>query len=399
MEEVEELSFEVFDESEEPPHQPHPRWVRMLAATLAVLLIAGGAGGFWLWDHRFRTISVQVGDQEVSTRVGTSVASLMQEHENFGYQPGHLMSVTDKVLDEAGGSPIQVSLNGTKVANDDLGNTALAPGDALTLGQGGDLVEEYDVEHTAVPFGEDINIKGGSIQIVKQRGSEGDKEVWVGKISHEKSDRGVVKEPKNLVITSITPRPKDAKVIALTFDDGPSQYSAAILDILKDKGVKATFFDIGQSATEMPEVEKRMAAEGHQVASHSNTHPDMTSLDKDAMRADISAGIEAIHNASGVDTKNFRAPYGAWGVTQWQEASDLIDTNVFWDIDTLDWKKPGANAIHDAVVQGAHNGAIALMHDGGGERSQTIEALPRIIDDLKAQGYSFVTIDELIKMA
>ena len=399
MEEVEELSFEGFVETQEPPQRQHPRWVRVLAAILAVLLIAGGAGGFWFWHHYLRSISVRVDDTDVTTRVNTSVATLMEEHQNFGYKPGRLLSVTDNVLDDDGGSPVQVSLNGTKVANSDLADTLLTEGDSLTLGQGGDLVEEYDIEHTAVPFGEDINIKGGSIQIVKQRGSEGDQEMWVGKISHEKSDRGVVKEPQNLEITSSSPNPEGAKVIALTFDDGPSQYSDAILDILKDKGVKATFFDIGQSATAMPQTEKRMVDEGHQVATHSNTHPDMTTLDKDAERADISAGIEAIHNASGVDTKVFRAPYGAFGVEQWKAASDLIDCNVFWDIDTLDWKRPGANAIHDSVVQGAHNGAIALMHDGGGDRTQTIEALPGIIDDLKAQGYTFVTIDELIDMA
>lgn len=92
------------------------------------------------------------------------------------------------------------------------------------------------------------------------------------------------------------------------------------------------------------------------------------------------------------------APYGAFGVQQWKDAADIVDMNVLWSIDTLDWKRPGAKAIHDEVLKNAYNGAVALMHAGGGDRTQDIQALPSIIDDLRKQGYSFVTIDELCEM-
>ena len=95
----------------------------------------------------------------------------------------------------------------------------------------------------------------------------------------------------------------------------------------------------------------------------------------------------------------FRAPYGAFGEQQWRDAADLIDMNVLWDIDTLDWKRPGAEAIVKTVLDNAHNGAIVLMHDGGGDRSQDIEALPDIIDKLREQGYEFVTVEQLAAMA
>ena len=156
---------------------------------------------------------------------------------------------------------------------------------------------------------------------------------------------------------------------------------------------------MGEECLSFPDAEKRMLEEGHQVASHSNTHPDMPTLSRDALRAEIIAGFSNMKKASGHVTKVLRAPYGAFGKKQWQETSDLIDMNVLWDIDTLDWKRPGAKAIHDAVMTDAHNGAIVLMHDGGGDRSQDVEALPGIIDDLKKQGYEFVTIEQLIKMA
>ena len=210
---------------------------------------------------------------------------------------------------------------------------------------------------------------------------------------------GVTGEPQDTIVVPLNPRPEGKKVIALTFDDGPSKYSGPILDILKEKGVKATFFDVGEECLSFPDAEKRMLEEGHQVASHSNTHPDMPTLSRDALRAEIIAGFSNMKKASGHVTKVLRAPYGAFGKKQWQETSDLIDMNVLWDIDTLDWKRPGAKAIHDAVMTGAHNGAIVLMHDGGGDRSQDVEALPGIIDDLKKQGYEFVTVEQLIKMA
>lgn len=91
-----------------------------------------------------------------------------------------------------------------------------------------------------------------------------------------------------------------------------------------------------------------------------------------------------------------RAPYGAFTDTEWARSADLISCNVLWNIDTLDWKRPGAAAITDMVLSNAFNGSIVLMHDGGGNRSQDIEALPTIIDKLKAQGYTFLTVSELM---
>ncbi len=110
---------------------------------------------------------------------------------------------------------------------------------------------------------------------------------------------------------------------------------------------------MGEECLSFPDAEKRMLEEGHQVASHSNTHPDMPTLSRDALRAEIIAGFSNMKKASGHVTKVLRAPYGAFGKKQWQETSDLIDMNVLWDIDTLDWKRPGAKAIHDAVMTGA----------------------------------------------
>lgn len=162
--------------------------------------------------------------------------------------------------------------------------------------------------------------------------------------------------------------------------------------------MKATFFDLGEEALAMPTLEQRMVKEGHQVASHSVSHPYLPNMSAQELRKEITTSFADLKEASGTVTRTLRAPYGAFGVQQWKDAATVLDRNVLWTIDTLDWKRPGAKAIHDEVMKNAYNGAIALMHDGGGDRTQDIQALPGIIDDLKKQGYSFVTIDELCEM-
>ncbi len=110
------------------------------------------------------------------------------------------------------------------------------------------------------------------------------------------------------------------------------------------------------------------------------------------------SAADAIEQASGVRPQMIRAPYGAFTATEWARSADLISCNVLWNIDTLDWKLPGASSITNNVLTNAYNGAIALMHDGGGNRSQDVEALPAIIDGLRADGYELVTVSELMEL-
>ena len=142
-----------------------------------------------------------------------------------------------------------------------------------------------------MPHGESIDIAGGSIQILKQAGKDGVHEYWVGKRSGKHVDKGVTVEPQDTIVVPLNPRPEGKKVIALTFDDGPSKYSGPILDILKEKGVEGHVLRRGRGVPVVPGREKRMLEEGHQVASHSNTHPDMPTLSRDALRAEIIAGF------------------------------------------------------------------------------------------------------------
>lgn len=184
------------------------------------------------------------------------------------------------------------------------------------------------------------------------------------------------------------------KVVALTFDDGPSPYTTGFLDVLRAKGVKGTFFQIGQQVSSYPTVEKRILAEGHELANHTWSHATVSGGGSLAS-SQISSTTSAIQGATGFKPCAFRAPGGAISSSLVSLARGMGYTTIEWDVDPQDWRTPGTDAIYSRIVSGTRNGSIILMHDGGGNRSQTLAALPRIIDTLRARGYGFVTVHEI----
>lgn len=181
------------------------------------------------------------------------------------------------------------------------------------------------------------------------------------------------------------------KYIALTFDDGPNSVTTPkLLDILKEKNAKATFFMLGENVSANQELVKRVHEEGHEVASHSYSHPQLTTLNAEQVQEEVRKTDKAIFEASGILPRNIRPPYGAIdGAT----AKTIGKPIIQWDIDSEDWKSKNAAIITPRVTGSAYNGAMILMHD---IHSETIAAVPGIIDTLQAQGYEFVTIDTLL---
>lgn len=180
------------------------------------------------------------------------------------------------------------------------------------------------------------------------------------------------------------------KVVHLTFDDGPGPYTARVLDILAAKGVRATFCQIGKQVGDYSAVEKRIVADGHQLCNHSWDHPlGFGSLAVPRVLSEINRAEQAIKAFSGVAPGYLRAPGGEFGRPV-QVAAAKIGTHLLgWGADTEDWKKPGVDTIMANAMNEISPGAIILMHDGGGDRSQTLAALPLLIDKLRADGYTF----------
>ncbi|HMJ02211.1 MAG TPA: polysaccharide deacetylase family protein [Conexibacter sp.] len=193
----------------------------------------------------------------------------------------------------------------------------------------------------------------------------------------------------------VTNGPRDRRVVALTFDDGPSSYTAPVLDVLRRERVPATFFLIGQQVSSGAALVKRMLTEGHMVAGHSWNHANLSSGGLLAS-GQISSTANAIQRASGFRPCLWRAPYGAVSPGLIGVARGLGETTVQWDVDTNDWMLPGSGTIASRAL-GARSGSIVLMHDGGGSRSQTLAALPTIIRGLRSRGYGFVTVTDLLR--
>ncbi|WP_426449787.1 polysaccharide deacetylase family protein [Paenibacillus sp. S-38] len=193
--------------------------------------------------------------------------------------------------------------------------------------------------------------------------------------------------------------PAGNKRAALTFDDGPdSRYTPLILDILKEHGVKATFFVVGRQVEKCPEVLRRIAEEGHRIGNHSWDHADLTKLNEAQILEEIAAGDEAVRKITGSAPVLFRAPYGAVSPNVRRALGSLGRPLVGWTVDTRDWAGTPPKAILESVTQGLKPGGIVLMHSFGGRSgslANTVEALPSIIEALEGDGYTLVTADEL----
>ncbi len=193
------------------------------------------------------------------------------------------------------------------------------------------------------------------------------------------------------------------KIIALTFDDGPNDPSTnQVLRILRDKGVKATFFLVGENVTRNPELAKDITDQGHVVANHSYNHPLLSlALRPEALAADAERANKAIAAATGFTPRYYRPPFGfrtLWGLDSLKDHGFAVIT---WNDMTIDYWSPSPKFIADRIIKKARPGGIIVLHDGGEtneqvNRDNTVIALPAIIDALKEQGYRFVTIDELV---
>lgn len=189
----------------------------------------------------------------------------------------------------------------------------------------------------------------------------------------------------------------DGPYIAITFDDGPhAELTPKLLDMLKARGVKATFFMVGQCVIQYPQIVKRMVAEGHEVANHSWSHPALTKLGADGVRKQLVNTSDAIENASGVRPKVMRPPYGATNAALNKKINDEYGMKVvLWSVDPLDWKYRNSSRVSSEIIKGTQPGGIILAHD---IHPTTVAAMPATLDALLAKGYKFVTVSELLAM-
>ncbi len=187
--------------------------------------------------------------------------------------------------------------------------------------------------------------------------------------------------------------PSAGRMVALTFDDGPSIYTPQVLAALNRYGVHATFFEIGRQVGPLAAYSRKVVGDGDVVGDHTWSHPVLSALNT---AAQIRPTQAAVHKATGTTPCLLRPPYGTAPPAVVGIARSLGLLTIQWDVDPTDWARPGASVIAQRVLAAVHPGAIVIMHDGGGDRSETVSALGTIIPTLIARGYHLVTVPQLL---
>jgi peptidoglycan/xylan/chitin deacetylase (PgdA/CDA1 family) len=297
-------------------------------------------------------------------------------------EPGNRVDVQGQVLVRGGGRPAVLLCNGEPVAPD----AVLRGGDCLSVLPARDVREPVTTRVrllAPVLDGEAARAIGGSPAVGLRRVEIGQ---YSGKIALETTQAA----------PQVVPLSR-RKLMALTFDDGPSPtYTPPILAILKQAGVHATFFELGECASYHKDVQRAVYAAGHEIGVHTWNHYDMTKLSDDQVRAELTRTMTLFRaNCPGIVLRWMRPPYGATNA----HVKALIESvglrQIMWGPDTEDWKRPGEDLIYQRIMNGAHNGAVVLCHDGGGPRDGTVNAVRRAVPELIARGFDLVTVSQV----
>ena len=184
--------------------------------------------------------------------------------------------------------------------------------------------------------------------------------------------------------------------VALTFDDGPGPYTPQILAILEREHARATFFEVGMLERYFYASTDAILADGDVIGDHTEVHAAMSRLSAGGQRNQLLGDATAIERRGARFPRLFRPPYGMWNATTLALLHRYRMLMVLWTVDTGDYRRPGVKAIVKAALAGARPGAIILLHDAGGDRSQTVKALPRIIAGLRRRHYRLVTVPRLL---
>ena len=185
--------------------------------------------------------------------------------------------------------------------------------------------------------------------------------------------------------------------IAMTFDDGPHpKNTPRLLDMLRERNIKATFYVIGRNVDLYPNVLRRTVSEGHEIGNHTYTHPILSKLGDSTVREELTKCRDAVARAAGVKPRTLRPPYGALLQRQREWIHNELEyPTIMWSVDPLDWKRPGTSVVTSRILSNTTPGAIVLAHD---LHASTVDAMPATLDGLLRKGFKFVTVSQLLAM-
>jgi len=332
-------------------------------------------------------VTVMVGGVARSARVAkpATVASALKA-AHVEPRPGRLLSLGTRRVLNPDLSPAQLSVNGVAASP----TSPLAAGASIAVSEPPDSVEEAVGGGAVVPAPPEPDVIHG----LWHPGQPGRSATRQGAVS------GEVVESK-LVQAATPPAPVTEKLVALTFDDGPWATTPAVLQVLRDKNVKATFCLVTRQLKGDGLVAAKAAlADGHHVCNHTVDHDEkLPSKPPSVVDGEIRGGNQQLLERLGLKPFYYRPPGGALGPNVVATAKAEGQQVLLWTIDTKDFTKPPPPAIVTSVMANLKPGAIVLMHDGGGDRNNTVAALPVIIDQIRAAGFDFVLPDAVAPVA
>ena len=372
----------------------------LIAVAVVVVLIVAGIFAFNNWMGSKPVEVTLNGDQVTISGAERNVGGLL-DNDVVSVTPGNYVAVDGSTIRQGEGTRCTAKVNGNDT--DDMG-MHLNGGDKIEISNGTDITEPYtDSDPQTLPH--KTELKGvGAVHLYSNNAQDGEQVTRTGKESGITATV-TTKEPIDNIVQYYNVNSNGDKVIALTFDDGPwDKQTDEILDILEQNDAKATFFTVGQCISGHEKELQRAASMGCEIGTHTWDHAEgsgqgvsLIKMSSDERKQEVQKGLEAIKNATGQEASTiFRCPGGNFDTSVATDLEGIVTAEIGWNVDTTDWKKPGADVIAQRI-QSAGPGNIILMHDGGGDRSQTIEGLRQALPKMKEQGYTFITVQELLE--
>lgn len=358
---------------------------RLIAFLATLLSIQVAISCLWLRESLW--IEAYVNGHRSKIAVHATIGELIEER-GIKVDRGDLVDVEGRVLKRGEGLEAQILLNGRPAST----QTQIKDGDSVFITPGKNLEEGLSQDYAV--FQTPSKTSGWrSSPTVGQEGKRFMRVITRGALSGKVIAENEVEPPliygrKNLHI--------DPNAVALCFDDGPDpRYTTKIIEILKAKEVPATFFVIGMYAERFPQIVKNASAAGFEIGNHTFSHKPITKMQPDRLEQEVGRTDELISRLIGKKPHWFRPPQLLFN----EQSAKIVESQgysiVLGSIDPSDYLKPPAAEIVGTALRQAKTGSIVVMHDGGGDRSRTVEALPMLIDSLRAAGYKFVKIEDL----
>jgi peptidoglycan/xylan/chitin deacetylase (PgdA/CDA1 family) len=363
------------------PDVPRSRKPALVITLLVVCVLAVAV--------MFAPIPITIDSASVWVPQGTTVASLISQGR-LARTFGDLLSVKGKVLRRGGGGVPTVHVNGEPAT----ATSTVGVGTRLTSVRGTDFIESTKTVTVETTLSPRFVGHGPALSMVSS-GTPSTTKVVVGAVSGKEVSRRLVSSGEAMVVRLTRAHPKH-KEVALTFDDGPWPNSTdAMLGVLKKAHAKATFFMIGRQVKARAALAKRVLAAGMEIGAHSYSHKLLARASLSVITSEIAGGADAIHSVLGITPRWYRPAGGSTNASVYAEAKRIGLHIVEWSVDPHDYTKPGAKTIAKRVLKNVSSGSVVLMHDGGGNRSQTVAALKIVLRTLKKRGYKAVTLSEL----